>query len=42
MNKDIIVETPKPETDKIRQVRKGYAVELKRKSSIKGIKFLKR
>lgn len=39
MNKDIIVETPKPETDKIRQVRKGYAVELKRKNSMKGIKF---
>lgn len=39
MNKDIIVETPKPETDKTRQVRKGYAVELKRKNSMKGIKF---
>lgn len=39
MNKDIIVETPKPETDKTRQVRTGYAVELKRKNSMKGIKF---
>ena len=31
MNKDVIVETPKPEADETRQVRKGYAVELKRK-----------
>ena len=39
MNKDIIVETPKPETNKTRQVHTGYAVELKRKNSMKGIKF---
>lgn len=39
MNKDTIVETQKPEIDKTRQIRKGYAVELKRKNSIKGIKF---
>lgn len=29
MNKDTIVETQKPEIDKTRQIRKGYAVELK-------------
>ena len=39
MNKDTIVETQKPEIDKTRQIRKGYAVELKRKNSMKGIKF---
>ncbi len=39
MNKDIIVETPKPEADKTRQVRKGYAIELKRKNSMKGVKL---
>lgn len=39
MNKDIIVETPKPETDKTRQVRKGYAVELKRKNLAKDTRF---
>ena len=39
MNKDTIVEIQKPEIDKTRQIRKGYAVELKRKNSMKGIKF---
>lgn len=39
MNKDIIIEAQKPETDKTRQVRKGYAIELKRKNSMKGLKF---
>ena len=39
MNKDTIVKIQKPEIDKTRQVRKGYAVELKRKNSMKGIKF---
>ena len=39
MNKDTIIEVQKSEIDKIRQVRKGYAVELKRKNSMKGIKF---
>ena len=39
MNKDTIIEVQKPEIDKTRQIRKGYAVELKRKNSMKGIKF---
>lgn len=39
MTKDTIVKVQKPEIDKTRQVRKGYAVELKRKNSMKGIKF---
>ena len=39
MSKDTIVETQKSETDKTRQIHKGYAIELKRKNSIKGIKF---
>ena len=39
MNKDTIIEVQKSEIDKTRQIRKGYAVELKRKNSMKGIKF---
>lgn len=39
MNKDTIIEAQKPETDKTRQVRKGYAIELKRKNLVKSVKF---
>lgn len=39
MNKDTIVEIQKPEIDKTRQVHKGYAIELKRKNSMKGVKL---
>ncbi len=39
MNKDTIIEAQKPEADKVRQVRKGYAIELKRKNLAKGTRF---